>query len=339
MTVTNLAAQAANTATQILAAIAIKAAMPKMVLYSLVHQDDLGNARTNTKRYMVNSDLGAASAGAEGVALTPTVAIGMGTSVEQTVSEGVADMALLTELMVSTVLGLDMDTVQRIINEGTQAQFESLFQPFIERMIPRGMQKIEADLLALLSGLGGTAAGTTTADCTIANLIAVQYLYRIAQAPRPITEARYLLAEIQANDVNTEALSTSGGLGGALWGSQANYGMANRPLDGVAVQVAGLLGSFLGYPVHSYDAELNVLANADADVIGGFGVFGIPGVAPDASGVAGRPGAFNLLRRGGLKIRFNDKLEHRSAGLVMNAYYSPGEVVDRSVTPIITDAP
>lgn len=334
MNETTTTSQAANTATEILSAIAIKAALPKMVLTSMVHRDDLGAAKTNKKRYRVNADLGQSSAGIEGVALTPTVEITQGTSVELTVSEGVADMALITELAASTALGVDMDAVQRIFIEGTQAEYETLLAEYIERLIPRGMQKIEADCLALLAGIS-TTVGSSGVDCSLANLITMIYRYRIAQAPRPITEARFLLAEIQASDVNTEALSTSGGVGGSIWAAQADYGMANRQND----ETQGRLGSFLGYPVHTYDAELNVTANGGADVIGAFGVFGIPGVAPDAPSVQGKPGAFCLLSRGSLKCRFKDKLEHRGAGLVMNAYYVPGELVDRSLVAAVTDAP
>jgi len=329
---------AAHTATEILARAAIKAHLPKMVLSSLVHRDDLGEARSNQKRYIVDSDLGVSSAGAEGVALTPTLSIGMGTSVNVSVSEGVADMALLTELAISTALGIDMDTVQRIMSAGTQEQFLSLLAPFVNRLIPRGMQKIESDLLALLSGLG-TSVGTTNTDCSIANLLAAQYQYRINQATRPITEARYLLTENQANEVNLEALSTSGGVQGAIWNQQANYGMANRPADGEAHMVQGLLGPFLGYPVHTYDSELNVNANGVTDVIGGFGVFGDAGRAPDDVALGGKPGAFVLLNRGSLKLRFQEKLDHRAAGVVMNAYYGVGELVDKNVVAIITDAP
>lgn len=332
---TTTTSQAANNASEILSAIAIRAALPKMVLASMVHRDDLGASKSNKKRYRVNSDLGQSSGGIEGVALTPTVEITQGSSVEMTVSEGVADMALITELAASTALGVEMDEVQRIFLSGTQEQYEALLAEYIERLIPRGMQKIEADLLALLLGIS-TTVGSSGVDATIANLLSLIFKYRIAQAPRPITEARFLLAEQQADDVNREALSTNGGVGGSIWMSQADYGMANRDRNDETV---GRIGSFLGYPVHTYDSELNQTANAGADVVGAFGVFGVPGVAPDAPSVQGKPGAFNLLSRGSLKCRFKDKLEHRGAGVVMNAYYAAGELVDRSLVALVTDAP
>lgn len=330
---------AAMIATEVLAKRAIAAHLPKMVMWSLCHQDNLGDGDfSNTKRYMVDSDLGAASAGVEGVALTPTVAIGMGTSVEVAISEGVADMALISELAVSTALGIAMERVQAIFDNGTPEQFQGLLAPFVNRLIPRGMQKIEADVLAKLSGLS-TSVGTSGQDITIANMLGAQYQFRINQPLRPISEAKYLLTENQANEINVEALATSGGVQGAIWANQARYGLANRPADGEAVMSQGRLGDFLGYDVHTYDSELNITANAAADVVGAFGVFGDPNRAPDDPALAGKPGAIVILNRGGLKLRFEGKLDHRSAAVVMNAYYGVGELVDKNLVGIITDAP
>lgn len=327
---------AAHIATEALAKSAIEAALPRMVATSLAHKDSIDGVQAAQKRYMVNSDLGAASAGTEAVALTPTIAIGMGTSVTVNPTEGVADMALITEEAVMEALGVPSAQVERLFVEGTQDQFMALLAPIVGRLIPRGMQKIEADVLALLSG-HGTSVGTSGADVTIANLLAAIYQYRINQAPRPIGEARFLLAENQAHEVNLEALSASGGVAGAIWGSQANYGVGNKPSEQFEVQ--GLLGTFLNYPVHTYDAELNVTANGGADVVGGFGVFGVPGVAPDAPTLMGKCGSWVVLDRAPLSIRYQPALDYRAAKVVMRAIYGVGELVDRGVVAIVTDAP
>lgn len=326
---------AAMIATEILARTARKAHLPKMVLFSLVHHDDVSTERSNKKRYMVESDLGVSSAGAEGVALTPTVEIGMGTSVEVTVSEGVADMALLTELAVSTGLGIDMDEVQRIMVEGTQEEFLRLLAPLVNRLIPRGMQKIESDLLAALSSIT-SSIGTSGSDMSLTDMLQAQYQYRINQALRPITVCKYLLTENQANEVNIAALAASGGAAGAIWGQPGRFGMAQRGDDGAA---PGHIGTFLGYDVHTYDAELNVTANGGADVVGAFGDFGDPMMAPDDPRLAGRPGGLVLANRGSLKLRFKEKLEHRGAGVVMNAYYGVGIPQNKGLVACVTDAP
>lgn len=326
---------AAMTATEILARQARKAHLPKMVLASLVHLDDVSAERSNTKRYIIESDLGVSSAGAEGVALTPTVSVGFDTSVDVVVSEGVADMALLTELAVSTALGIPMDEVQRVFAEGTQELFMRLLAPFVNRLIPRGMQKIESDLLAHLSSITASV-GSTTVDMSLTTMLQAQYQYRVNQALRPINVCKYLLTENQASEVNIAALAASGGAAGAIWGQPGRFGMAQRGDDGAA---PGHIGTFLGYDVHTYDAELNVTANAGADVLGAFGDFGDPNLAPDDPRLAGRPGAIVLANRGSLKLRFNDKLEHRSAGVIMNAYYGSAIVQNKGLVSLLSDAP
>lgn len=332
---TTTGSAAAMIATEILARQARKAHLPKMVLSSLVHQDDISAERSNTKRYIIESDLGVSSAGAEGVALTPTVEVGFDSSVTVTVSEGVADMALLTELAVSTALGIDMSEVQRIMVEGTQEEFLRLLAPLVNRLMPRGMQKIESDLLAQLSNITASV-GSTTVDLSLTTMLQAQYQYRVNQALRPISFAKYLLTENQANEVNIAALAASGGAAGAIWGQPGRFGMAQRGDDGAA---PGHIGSFLGYDVHTYDAELNVTANGGADVLGAFGDFGDPALAPDAPALAGRPGALVLANRGALRMRFKEKLEHRGAGVIMNAYYGGAMVQNKGLVALLSDAP
>jgi hypothetical protein len=329
---------AALTATEILARQSILANLPRLVLSSLVHRDALTTERSNQKRYTVESDLGAASAGIEGVDLTPTVQIGMSTSVNVSISEGVADMARISENAISTALGIDMDQVQAIIEGGTVEQFRTLLAPFVQRLIPRGLQKIEADLLAHLASLTNTV-GTSGSDFTIAQMLGAQFEYRSNQPLRPITEAKYLLTENQANEINIEALATSGGVSGALWNTQARFSMSDRQANAEMVQAQGYLGEFLGYPVHAYDSELNVTANGGADVVGAFGVLGDPNRAPDDPALGGRPGAIVLLNRGSLKVRFAPHLTGRSADLVMNAHYGTGLIVNTGAVGIVTDAP
>lgn len=326
---------AAMLATEVLARQARKAHLPKMVLASLVHVDDLGTERSNTKRYIVESDLGVSSAGAEGVALSPTVALGHDSSINVVISEGVADMALLTELAISTSLGIEMDDVQRIIADGTQEQFMALLAPIVNRLVPRGMQKIESDLLATLSSITASV-GTTTQDMTLTTMLQAQYQYRVNQALRPINVCKYLLTENQANEVNIAALAASGGAAGAIWGQPGRFGMAQRGDDGVA---PGHIGTFLGYDVHTMDAELNVYANGVDDVLGAFGDFGDPMLAPDAPQLAGKPGALVLANRGSLKLRFKEKLEHRSAGVIMNAYYGVAITQNKGLVALLSDAP
>ena len=319
--------------TEILANEAILAHRPKMVLSSKFHKDSISGMNTDRKRYYKRGDLGAASGGTEGTALSANTALSLGTSVTPVPTEGVAILSQITENAISLALGISFEQVQRmIVNESSDAMV-AMLEPIIYDHVGMGMQKMEGDALALLPSIS-TSVGTTTADCTIANLIEAQYKFRINQALRPITEAEYVLAEIQANDVNVQAIATSGGIAGTIWGSQANYGLANAPDD----MGAGFIGTFLGRKVSTYDAELNTytLANADADVVGVFGVLGGPR-APDQ--MMGRPGAFVYLEKAPLMTRVQSNLLLRGIDVVTTAHYIMAELVDLNAVKIVTDAP
>jgi hypothetical protein len=316
--------------TEVMAKEAIKAHLPRMVASGLCHQDSISGLGSAAKRYFKQGDLGAASAGTEGTALSSNTALSLGTSVTVTPTEGVATLAQITENGASLALSIPFEQVQRAFVDGSSDALCAMLEPIINELIPMGMQKMEADCLALLSSLG-TSVGATTVNCSIADLIAAQYQLRINQPLRGVQEAKYLMAEKPINDVNVEALSTSGGVGGALWMQQANYGLANAKDD----MGAGFLGTFLGAPVHVYDSELNVLANADTDVLSAFGVFGVKGKAPDECG--GRPGAWVYLEKAPLTIRIAENLPLRGVDVVMTAHYLFAELVDKNAVKIISN--
>jgi hypothetical protein len=324
----------AYTRTEVMAQRAILANLPKFVFLGQFHRDSISGMNAPLKRYFKQGDLGAASAGTEGTALSSNTALSLGSSVTVTPTEGVAILSQVTENAASLALGIPFEQVQRMFVDGSSDAIASMIEPIINEHIPMAMQKMEADALALMSGLS-TSVGSTTVDCSIANLMAAQYQFRLNQPLRGIQEAKYVLAEIQVNDVNTEAISTSGGVGGAIWGNQANYGLANAQDD----LGAGYIGTFLGRPVHTYDAELNVTANASADVVGCFGVLGRPGVAPDAPEMMGRPGAFVYLEKAPLMTRAHANLLLRAVDVVTTAHYLCAELVDLNAVKIVTDAP
>lgn len=317
--------------TEILANEAILALRPKAVLANKFHKDSISGAGTDRKRYFKRGDLGAATGATEGVALSSNQVLSMGTSVTVVPTEGVAILSQITENAISLALGIRFEEVQRMIMDASSEALVSMLEPIIYDHVGMAIQKMEADALALMPSLTASV-GTTTQDCTIANLIEAQYKYRTNQALRPITEAEYVIAEIQANDVNVQAIATSGGVPGAIWGSQANYGLANAVND----MGAGFIGTFLGYKVSTYDSELNVLANADADVVGCFGALGGPR-PPDQ--MMGRPGAFVYLEKAPLLTRIQPNLLLRGIDVVTTAHYLMAELVDGNAVKIVTDAP
>lgn len=320
--------------TEVMARAAIKALLPKLVFLQQFHNDSISGLGSPSKRYFKQGDLGAASAGTEGTALSTNTALSLGTSITVTPTEGVAILSQVTENAASLALGVPFEQVQRMFVDGPSDSIASMLEPIINEQIPMALQKMEADALSLMSGLSGSV-GASGVDCSIANLMAAQYAFRIGQPLRSIAEAKYVLADIQVNDVNVEALSTSGGVGGSIWTSQAQYGLANAQDD----KGAGYIGEFLGRAVHTYDAELNVTANAAADVVGCFGVLGRPGVAPDAPEMQGRPGAFVFLEKAPLMIRSHVNLLLRAVDVVCTAHYLCAELVDANAIKIVTDAP
>jgi len=326
-------------ATEKMSQLAIAANLPKMVISQdgFCHYDDsLMGANSGTKRYTVNADLGAASAGTQGTAVTNSIEITTATNITATPAEGVVDVFEITHIAIMQALGIRHDEVARIIGGGgSQAEYERLLGPFISRLIPRGMQKIEADGLAQLAN-ASTSVGSSGNDITMLNLLQAIYERRKSQGHRPMSECRFLLTENQKHEVDLEMLSTTGGVAGSMWLQQANYGVG-RDIQATSTQ-NGLVGSFLQYPVYTYDSELNVTANAAADVVGAFGSFG-DNRAPDDPSLQGQCGALVRVVVQPLSFQFLPSIGMRSITGNMVANYIWKEVSDKDYIKIVTDAP
>lgn len=285
---------AAWLATEVLSVQFFESYKAKLRFFAKVHHDSNPVARTELKKYRVKSKPGTAPAGpGENVALQNTYQLSTGTTISATSTEFVADMMELSANMVADTLGLDLDMVaDRMIN-GTQAEFEQMLAPFVGDMVYRALAAAETNVLALLAGLS-TGVGTTDTNFSLAKMLACRYQFRINQAHRPLSECQYWLPELSQNDVEAEVLATSGGIGGAVWMTQAEYGTAN---NNPRWDTEGLLGMFLGHPVYTIPPDSQPTANSGEDYLGFFGVPGVPGVAPDAPELAGLPGAFTFYER------------------------------------------
>jgi len=323
----------AYTRTEVMAQRAILANIPKFIFLAKFHKDSISGLNAPLKRYFKQGDLGAASAGTEGTALSSNTALSLGTSVSVTPTEGVAILSQVTENAASLALGVPFEQVQRMFVDGNTDQLTGMLEPIINEHIPMAMQKMEADALALMTGLS-TSVGSTGVDCSIANLMAAQYQFRINQPLRGIQEAQYVLHEIQVNDVNTEAMAGTGTGLSNLWNSQAQNNLMNAQDS----RGAGYIGELLGRPVSTYDYELAVTANSGADVVGCFGVLG-GDEAPDAPKYMGRPGAFVYLEKAPLMTRAHVNLLLRAVDVVTTAHYLCAELVDLNAVKIVTDAP
>jgi len=327
--------QAALIASEVIADDVIKAHLPSIRFLNLVHHKSMDGMGSNKLRIPVYSDLGAASGGTEGVDATPSVTLGMGTSVEVTPSEGVLEMALISDDTVMRRLGgSPFRTVKQAFFSGDDGAISALLRPDIERMIPMGLQKIEADGLELLKGVSNTVGPAAGNSLRILDMLTAVYQMKTQQPLRPRSEWVYLLAPVQTHHLNLEALSASGGVSGTLWGtSSADYNIANNNAEAEP----GWIGSFLQYNTYEIDDELVPLDSA-GDAVGSFFCRGRPNVAPDSPALGGRPGAFAYVERHFLNISFEGDVSYRAAEVVMNARYAWAELADLNAVGIVSKA-
>lgn len=314
---------AALIATEKLSALSRAAHLPRLPFSQLIHQDSIDGERAPQKRYTIESNLGRSAGGTEGVALANTLAIGMATSVNVATSEGVADQVTITEDAVMESLGVSHGEVASIFAEGTQAQFEQLLAPVVNRLVPRGLEKIEYDALQKI--LDGTnSVGVTNANASLLNALQAIYQFQRQNPLRPMVEARFMVDPSVVFEWNLQAGITGGGVEGAVWVNQANYGLLSRlPND---YETNGFAGTLLGYQVHNYAPELapEVTDGDGTGVVGCFGHFVMPSLPPDAPALGGKPASFVYLERSPLRLRFDMDISMRGAKVVMNARYGHG---------------
>lgn len=311
---------------------------PKILrVFSQIHHDSNPIARTEVKRYRVRTDPGEAVAGpGEATRLSNTYQAVAATNIEVTSTEFVADLAEFSFQAIADTMGLSLDAVAEIMTNGSSEQIQQLLSMFVGDLVYRALRTAESAAIALFAGLG-SSVGTSTQDWTLARMLAPRYQFRINQPHRSIREAKYIMPEIGISDVETEVLSTSGGVGGALWMQQAHYSIAENPGDAFAN--SGLLGQFLGHDVITIDPELNLTANGGADVLGFFGVPGVPGIAPDDPSIGGNPGAFCFYER--MKHRVDAERSFEGRGGKLRSIWHGGfvETSDKDGVKLIIDAP
>lgn len=335
---TTSSTQSALINTEVISQAAIKANLPALPFIGLAHHDNVDGASSNTKNYLVESDLGTASGGTEGVDVTPTVQLTYGSSVAATPTEGVLDMALITEDTVMRRLGgMGFQSVRDVFASENDAAIQRLLAPDIQRMAFRGMRKIHSDGLQLMAGASNTV-GSSGSDMTILNLLQARYQLKTQKPHLPPSRWAYILTTNQVFEAEQIAIATSGGLAGTMWSSQADYGMLNSPGD--EWSQSGLIGTFLRHPVYEINEDEAATANAAADVCGALAC--IPAnieTPPDAPVNGGKVGAYCLTYRHMLAWAFEFDASMRSLELICNARYIWSELVDSNHVGIVTDAP
>lgn len=334
--ITSTTSQAALLAVEMLSDEAIVASLPRAVMLGMVHYDNsLVGARTSVLRIPVESDLGIAAGGAEGVApgTVPTVEIGMGTSVTATATKGVLDIFEMTEEAIAKTLGIPFEAVLSVLQNGTREQFEAMLARNVMRVMTRGILKLESDLLALIPSITASV-GNGTESFGAARALEAIFTQRVNQPLRPLTENEFLLAPEQTYELDQEALVGSG-YASNLWVNQAGYVPASAK-SGAEYETRGIVGHFLNYTIREMDAELAPLTAADATVNGAFGAFGIPGVSPKAPQLGGRPGAFGWIEQSPLAWKFSTDLDKGTCKGRLTSHYDMLEVAGQNVVNIAT---
>lgn len=297
-----------------------------IVATALCNDDDIDGEPSNVKQYAVMSDLNAATAGTEGTAITTNQAMSMGSAISGTVVEGALVRAVITDRAISSrfpgISGID-----ELISSNDIATQRRVLQEEVNRLAQMCIEKMEADVLALLTGLS-TSVGTSGVDFSVADAFTALYTYDTLE---PVTrEAAWLLTANQVDELRRDLAVVGGGLGGGVWFSQADASfLATRQLP-----KNGFIGTFMGRPIYQYAHSLRVLSDTSANVNGG--LLAIGRGKPDGMG---QLGAFGIIRKGGLKVRIDKSAQDRGAILVVSLEFVAIEVRDSHGVRVRTDAP
>lgn len=335
--ITTSAQQAALIATEVIAERAIAANLPRAKFINLVHHKSMDGMGSNKFRIPVDSALGAARGGTEGVDQTPGVQLGMAASIEVSPAEGVLEVALITDDTVMRRLGgMPFNTVRAVLESGNRAAIMAMLAPDIERLSAMAVQKIEQDGLALLPAIPNTVGPAGGTDAPLELVHCVQSIYQMkTQLPRrPRSEWAFLFAPIQTLDLNTEAIATSGGVAGTLWGSgRADFDLVNAQPE----TEPGFIGTLFRQRCYEMDDELVPTANAGKDAVGALFSRSSPAIPPDSPALARRPGAFSYVERHWIHFAFEFDASLRSIEITMNARYIWTDLGSSDAVGLVSD--
>lgn len=306
---------------------AVPANLPSLVVSRLANEVDIEGQPSNVFQVAVHADLGAASGGTEGTAISSNTALSYASAIQGTVVEGALVRAVVTDNAVATKFpGLAgvADAMQTLPFE----QKLAVLQPEVDRLAAMCFEKYEDDHCNLLGGFSNSV-GTSGSDLSTADIFSAIYTYDTLDASN---QARALvLTPNQVDELRRDLAVTSGGLGGALWQAQIDASVFN----GAGIPENGLIGSFMGIPVYQYSHSLRTLVNTNADVAGALMAIG----SGDPTQAGNPVGALMTVRKGGLKVRLEQSASERGTIVVASLEYVAVELKDGHGVSIITDAP
>ena len=310
----------------------IKAASPDIVFSKLMHRDYIDGMGALTKDYPVYTDLATATAGTEGTAASNTHTLDLATKVTATPTEGVLMQAEITDRALGAAYGMVAQAVVKgaIANENAGV-FINIIRADIERMTQAAMKKIESDAIALMAS-ASTSVGTTTTALTIVDAMTAIYTADLNNMRSPNSIRGFALAPKAIHELNLEAISTSGGLSGALWSNQADFKLMNRTVD----NNDGFAGTFLGFPVFRIANALKTTVNSDADHLGFFGGLGDPNLTPEQAQSRGALGFGSIVFNSPISFAFSHSDDQRSIKITCKADYDVIEMLDANGIKIVS---
>lgn len=297
----------------------LEANLPRPVVLGLCNDDDIDGMPSDTVNYPVETDIGAASAGTEGTEITTNTALALDTSITCTVVEGALISSNITKQAISQIFP-GFRGVNDFVQRATHDQMVQLLSGPVRRHAAACIEKAETDAAALLAGFSNSVGGGAAVDITLLNCLEADYTLETLE---PRTDERaFVLAPHQYKELRAEMLSTSGGVGGTLWTSQADASMVNSG-------PTGMRGSLLGRDVyvmsHSVRYENSNIAYGALMCVG------------RGNPIDGQLGAITIARRGFVNPEVQYEARKRGFDLVTAFEYVVKEVRDTHGVAIATD--
>lgn len=241
----------------------------KLVLLPHCNTASLAGAPTKTKRVAVRTNLGPASSGTEGTALTTPTTVSFGSPVDFTVSELALTYYELTRDRIQRELGLTDDPLDIVEGSDLAAKL-AMLQPYYNQAWGQCRDKYEQSALASFASFS-EAVGTTTEALDEIDLLEALLLMKRARLPHE-NWALFLGAQ-QVYDLQTRVMASDASRG--WWSADTSF-LNKRP----DASREGLQGSVLGLPVYEPDEALMTTANTGADLVGALIARGVGDVGP-----------------------------------------------------------
>ncbi len=301
----------------------------KQVVRQLCAEDTIDGEASLSRDYIVESDLGAMSAGSEGTDISANIELALASNVTVTPTEGAAGKADITLRAIKRRLGGPRgNQIRALLQSRSVEQVTTILQQDANRLLKMAREKIEDDCANLLGSLTNTV-GTSGTDMGLVD--ALEAIYQL-ETQNPSHELfGWVMTPNQRREMMT-ALAGASGTAAAAWMQQADASFLNQMPD---VSRNGLKGTFLGSPWFNYVHDLRTTANAAADVVGAY--MCLPHGNKDPLG--GQGGPFVIVEGEPMFYDIDYDASGRNMELILIAEYAAAVYNDADGVGIVTDAP